>query len=165
MEHQLQTLAEHMARYAFAKKHTVGKVADMACGTGYGSEMLEADGYDIAPEAIGYARTHYKGEFGILDLSDPKLDKTYDTVVSFETIEHLENPHPFLEWVKGHTKRFIFSIPVNNPSRFHKQVYSVEQIKGLMNKYFPKVKWFSQKGSEIKELSNECPTFIVGITE
>ena len=172
MDRQPQTLAEHLARYSFAKKHIFGLVLDAPCGTGYGSNMLNAVGCDISKEAINYALAKYphlmfyEADLETLKgLETPGFVGTPFTVVSFEGIEHLSDPNPFINWVRTHANQFIFSIPVNNPSRFHKQVYSVEQIKELMFG-FKSVKWFSQTGTVIKPLEEgEKPVFIVGVAE
>src|SRR5262249_20861313 len=57
-------------------------------------------GVDIAPEAIEYARKHFarpgvRFEHGSAE-SLTALGKSFDLVVSFETIEHLKDPREFL---------------------------------------------------------------------
>jgi len=148
---------EHLARYNFAARYTKDKIVlDAACGAGYGKDILMAGTYygvDIAPEIDCI---HEDLEKGV------SLDIKPDVVVSFETIEHLEDPTNFLQWVKDNSKLFIFSIPVNMPSEFHKKVYSVEQIKELIGAFFPFVEFYEQNLGEItKESSN--PKYIVGI--
>ena len=56
----------HLARYEFAANYVAGKdAADIACGTGYGSELLalrgarSVVGVDIDEGAVCYARTHH----------------------------------------------------------------------------------------------------------
>ena len=41
----LDTAANHIIRYQFAKPYLTGKVLDAACGAGYGAYLL-AEGYD-----------------------------------------------------------------------------------------------------------------------
>jgi 2-polyprenyl-3-methyl-5-hydroxy-6-metoxy-1,4-benzoquinol methylase len=94
-------LADHQGRYQFARKFIEGKrVLDMACGSGYGSFMLASsgairvDGVDISEAAIGYARTNFKREnltYIASDLLAFAPAEKYNVVVSFETIEHIEN--------------------------------------------------------------------------
>ena len=150
MENRPDTLKEHLERYNWAKPFTKGrKILDAACGTGYGKDIFEAKEYrgvDISQEAVDYATQHYGDGFSIQDLEKIELDYKPDIVVSFETIEHLKDPTKFLEWVRDNSKSFIFSIPINNPSPFHKVVYSEQQIKDLINKYFKDVVWWEQKG-------------------
>ena len=151
--------AEHYARYNFAAKFTEGKVVlDAACGAGYGEDVMKAKKY------IGVDISNDDCKTAIIqDLEKGiTLDIKPDVVVSFETIEHLENPHAFLRWVAKNSKQFIFSIPVNMPSEFHKQVYNVEQIKILIGIYFKDVEFFEQDFGDIKTIS-ENPRYIIGV--
>src|ERR1700722_15129763 len=56
---------EHLHRYAFAADLVAGKdVLDIACGEGYGSNLLAARarsviGVDISEETIGHAQSNY----------------------------------------------------------------------------------------------------------
>lgn len=150
--------AEHYARYNFAAGYTKDKIVlDAACGTGFGKDILKAKEYygvDIAPELDCI---HEDLERGV------SLKIKPDVVVSFETIEHLENPHNFLQWIKDNSKVFVFSIPINMPSEFHKQVYSEQQIKDLITKYFPNTSFYGQVLGDIKkDITN--PKYIVGVS-
>ena len=58
---------EHVARYEFASKYIKSKkILDIACGSGYGSEILSKNGAyhvigcDISEEAIEYAKKYYQ---------------------------------------------------------------------------------------------------------
>lgn len=165
------TLLEHLARYKFVLPHCKSKkVLDAACGTGYGSRMIEDEGgalivfgVDVDRETVEYARQEYEigAQFCDLESNFPKGD--FDLVVSFETIEHLQDPNNFLAQVQQHCKKFIFSIPLENPSKFHKQVYTLKQAQDLIAKYFPKVLWYSQTHDKILPLTNQRPTFLVGV--
>jgi 2-polyprenyl-3-methyl-5-hydroxy-6-metoxy-1,4-benzoquinol methylase len=165
------TLAEHLARYNFALPYCKNKsVLDAACGSGYGSkkiavegEALSVVGVDVDPEAVQYARDEYCVNAEVYDLESEFPKGNYEVIVSFETIEHLENPDFFLSQVALSCKRFIFSIPLDNPSKFHKQVYNLTQARDLIAKYFPRVLWYSQTYTEIKPLTNQQPTFLVGV--
>ncbi len=169
MAHRPDILREHIARYQFASKFTKGKeVLDASCGTGYASDILGAKvyyGVDISEEAVAYAKLHYKGFFEVMDLEKtPTLGNKYDVVVSFETIEHLADPKPFLEWVKTHANIFVFSIPINMPSEFHKVVYSVKDIQELISGAFPNsiTKYYGQNDMDITGVSPNSK-YIVGV--
>jgi ubiquinone/menaquinone biosynthesis C-methylase UbiE len=95
---------EHMQRYLFASRYAKGKSClDIGCGTGYGSQLLldagaiEVVGVDISNESISYAREQYNRSIKFI-VSDAESYKEgqYDLVVSFETIEHLENRQRYL---------------------------------------------------------------------
>ncbi|MFA9557133.1 class I SAM-dependent methyltransferase [Evansella sp. AB-rgal1] len=105
-------LLEHLARYYFAMPYVKGRVLDIACGSGYGSKLLaksrkkqisELLGVDIAENAIEYAHKSYYHPlltFKQCDAMDPHIvDKlgTFDTIVSFETIEHVEDDRAFIK--------------------------------------------------------------------
>jgi len=169
MAHRPDILKEHTQRYEFAKKYTKGNIVlDAACGTGYGKEILEAAGYmgiDISEEAIAYAKKHYGDGFLVADLEDPAKSvdpiPDVDVIISFETIEHLQDPNKFLAWVSKHCETFIFSIPVNMPSEFHKQVYTIDQIKGLIQKHFKTTTFFSQT-DDIHDMDDSAK-YVVGV--
>ena len=96
----------HFTRYEFAKDYVKEKsILDIACGIGYGSDYLtnyakEVVGGDISLKAIKFGKKHRtktNREFIALDVQAlPFKEQTFDTIISFETIEHLSNPWKFL---------------------------------------------------------------------
>jgi 2-polyprenyl-3-methyl-5-hydroxy-6-metoxy-1,4-benzoquinol methylase len=105
-------LLEHVARYSFAIPYMRGRVLDIACGTGYGSQMLakirknsiqQFVAVDIDRETVEYARkTYYHPliSYRQEDALDPSLPEklgTFDVIVSFETIEHVLNDILFVK--------------------------------------------------------------------
>src|SRR6201994_2059711 len=91
----------HLAVYEWIGARVIGRrVLDMACGEGYGSEVLSRGaagvvGVDANPEAYEHARRRYRGQ----NLSfDRGLVETYgtpgsfDAVVFLQTIEHVQDP-------------------------------------------------------------------------
>src|ERR1041384_5256475 len=99
-------LNEHVARYAFAARMASGKrVLDAGCGAGYGSAELavaadSVTGMDCSEEALEFARSNYnlpniRFEAGSCEAM-PYQDGSFDLVVAFEVIEHLENWSGFL---------------------------------------------------------------------
>ncbi|GAA0437353.1 hypothetical protein GCM10008983_12710 [Lentibacillus halophilus] len=104
-------LIEHVARYHFASELVYGRVLDFACGTGYGTHILaknpksdvtETIGIDLDPETVNYARGAYhhpKSTFLEGDVTDAGLPEklgTFDCIVSFESIEHIQAEEQFL---------------------------------------------------------------------
>ena len=89
---------EHMHRYAMARIFAQGGVVlDIACGEGYGSNMLakvsrRVYGVDISEEVILHATEKYNKSnlhFIVGTCSAiPLHDSSVDLIVSFETIEH-----------------------------------------------------------------------------
>ena len=105
-EVDVDLLNEHMARYTFAARLARGKrVLDAGCGAGYGSAELARSaesvvGVDRAPAAIEFARAHYAAhnlsfEEGTCEAL-PHGDASFELVVAFEVIEHLDDWRGFL---------------------------------------------------------------------
>jgi len=98
----------HLVVYEWIAARTVGKrVVDMACGEGYGSEVLSRGaasvvGVDANPEAHEHARLRYvrqnlRFERDLVEtFSEP-----CDAVVFLQTIEHVQNPGEILEHFKA----------------------------------------------------------------
>lgn len=89
----------HYRRYEFARDYISygGTCGDFACGTGYGSVMLAEKsqrviGSDLNSEVIEKIKKRYKDikniEFINSNLLDLQYSLIFDTIVSFETIEH-----------------------------------------------------------------------------
>lgn len=98
---------EHWHRYHFAAPFAAGKaVADVACGEGYGSALLarkalEVAGIDASAETVALARRRYGGPPNLRFLEGrceamPLGKASVDLVVSFETLEHLEEPRALI---------------------------------------------------------------------
>lgn len=136
-------IALHLQRYTFACQHvTAGSfVLDAACGTGYGSNLLASVpaavcGIDNNDEALlEAAERHFTLEHpkGSLCFSKGDLfafltshsDRAFDVIVSFETLEHLDNMFSVLnEMFRVAKHRVIFSFPYNEEEGawpFHRQ--------------------------------------------
>jgi SAM-dependent methyltransferase len=94
-------LARHRAAYEIARTRRVGtRLLDLGCGSGHGVALLSADGGTVvgvdrvAPDAehrcsgVHYCRADIAGL--------PFPHGSFDTVISFQVIEHLANPAPYL---------------------------------------------------------------------
>lgn len=144
------------SRYSFAKKYirNKDKVLDAACGTGY--ETIGV-GIDNDPEAIAFAKSHYKAEFVVASVLDmPFESNSFDVVTSFETIEHVD-ANKFLTEVKKVLKRngtLILSTPrENGPSNspYHIKEFTAKELEILLKRYFKSVKLFGQGSSKNAE--------------
>jgi SAM-dependent methyltransferase len=96
----------HLAVYEWIGARVLGgHVLDMACGEGYGSDVLARTassvvGVDANPEAFEHARLRYRRENlrferGMVELYGEPA--TYDAVVFLQTIEHVQDPRGVLE--------------------------------------------------------------------
>lgn len=102
---------EHLHRYAACVELVSGKrVLDIACGEGYGSEILsvnahEVVGVDVDPTAIRHASKKY-ADLGNTRFLEGSVDNipldtgSVDVAISFETIEHVECHEEMLQEIK-----------------------------------------------------------------
>jgi len=148
----------HFKRYEMAKKLIKEDyiVADMACGSGYGSMMLsenckEVHGVDIDEITINEIKERYGNENKVFfynkNLLDIDFENKFDMIVSFETVEHFEESdidklmYNFHKSLKDGGK-LLFSTPYDQEKsrasmKWHKTFYITEdKIKNLINKYF-----------------------------
>jgi ubiquinone/menaquinone biosynthesis C-methylase UbiE len=158
----------HISRYMFVANFLEESkvILDVACGTGYGSYYLarrhtgEIIGIDISERAIGYAREKYhhnnlsfvKGDAVNL----PFTSNSFDMLISFETIEHLQNYEKFLfERNSRLLKRnVLFIISTSNKkvsilkrlaNPFHCKEFFKEEFVTLPNVYFKLLALFGQR--------------------
>ena len=106
----VQMIFEHLHRYFVASECCRGKqVLDIACGEGYGSDLLaqvaqSVVGVDIAADVVRHAAKKYRRDnlrFLVGDCVKIPLPRhSVDVVVSFETIEHLREHGAFLEEIR-----------------------------------------------------------------
>jgi ubiquinone/menaquinone biosynthesis C-methylase UbiE len=157
-----RTFWEHVARYRFASQFVPGKrVLDVACGEGYGAAgMAKAGasrvvGVDISPEAVDRARSKYGIDAVHGDaLALPLPDRSFDVVVSFETIEHVADPAAFL----GECARVLVPegiLVVSTPNRpvysgtgthnpFHRIEFDAAEFAELLHTRFRTVRLYTQ---------------------
>ncbi len=152
---------EHIVRYEAAVPLVKGKVVlDVASGSGYGSAFLARSaakvyGVDVDKDAIAYAKKNYADKNIEFVLGDgtkiPLEDNSVDVVVSFETIEHIEDYETFMAEVKRILKDdglFILSTPndVEFPETNHFHIHEFErrELEKLVKKYFKQSKSYYQ---------------------
>lgn len=135
-ENYSDILEEHMKRYELSCKYVKDKIVlDAACGAGYGSKMLInagaalVCGVDISEESLISAKRDYGSpnlEFIQGDVNRlPFTDASFDIVVSYETIEHIEKGSNWIQESARLLKEggiFLVSTPnraVTNPGTFY----------------------------------------------
>ena len=157
---------EHWHRYAFAAGLVSGaRVLDLACGEGYGSDLLadhaaHVSGVDISPEAVDHARRRYARdnlEFAVGSAADiPWDDASFDRVVSFETLEHLSQQREMLAefrrvlrpdglLVISSPDRAVYSDQVGYQNEFHVRELYRDELMELLAEQFPAVRLLGQK--------------------
>ena len=100
----------HLAAYEWIGARVIGRsVIDMACGEGYGSEVLSRSaatvvGLDANPEAHEHACLRYQRQNlsfvrGMVETFGES--GSFDAVVFLQTIEHVQDPQAVLEHFRG----------------------------------------------------------------
>jgi SAM-dependent methyltransferase len=158
---------EHWHRYHFAARWAAGKrVLDVACGEGYGSALMAAraahvTGVDVAEAAVAHARAAYEDRANLEFVTAsctalPFPAASFDTVVSFETLEHIEAQERFLDQVARVLKPggvFLLSCPNkveysdkrDFANEFHVRELYREELANLVASRFPEIAWYGQR--------------------
>jgi 2-polyprenyl-3-methyl-5-hydroxy-6-metoxy-1,4-benzoquinol methylase len=154
----------HLERYEYAGRFALpGKVADIACGVGYGSYFLATSYFNIIDEvyaadinesAIAYGMVKYnhpKIKYNVQDAMNVVLPNGVNTVVCLETIEHLPDPFGFIANLSKQllkNSRIIASVPVTpsmDANPYHLHDFSITAIQKIFEKNgFKKIDSFVQ---------------------
>ena len=148
---------EHAARYIFARSFVENsRVLDIACGTGYGIAILKprakhVTGVDVDPVAAKEAMAECDDKAAVLlgnGLGLPFADDSFDTITSFETLEHLHERSRFLAELHRvlrpggtlilSTPNANYTMPVDGrPSNpFHIFEYTPAELSDELGKFF-----------------------------
>jgi len=158
---------EHWHRYhAIAPLVSGKRVLDIASGEGYGSAHLasyaaQVTGVEISAAATEHARASYVGTTNVSFVEGsctaiPLGDATVDVVVSFETLEHIEEHDAFLREMKRVLVPgglLIISTPNKaeyTDARGYKNEYHVKELylaefEQLLAPYFAHTKMLGQR--------------------
>jgi SAM-dependent methyltransferase len=162
---------EHIARYIFAARLARGKrVLDLGCGTGYGSVEISKSaanvtGLDISAETIAHVRqTYTQPNLRLICASAaaiPVRDASFDLVVAFEVIEHIEEWRKLLEEVRrilGPGGQLVVSTPnksyyaesrkLSGPNPFHEHEFEYDEFKVALEEFFPHVLLFTENHAD-----------------
>lgn len=173
----LELEIEHLQRYLSIVDLIKDKVVlDAASGEGYGSYILSqksarVTGIDLSEDAIEHAKKTYKRfNLSFEHASIEKLpfqDQSFDVVVSFETIEHVDEniQQSFLNEIKRVLKKdgllimstpnkYIYSDRVNYKNEFHVKEFYVEEFKTFLSKYFSFVDIYYQNYEVYSVINN-----------
>ncbi len=167
---------EHLVRYRFAGQLAAGaSVLDLACGEGYGTEILAKAGaapcwgVDINGETVLRARKRYGGSGAGFALGDartlPFADATFDLIICLEFIEHIRHPTEILAECRRILKPdgvALISTPnrlmTAKKSKYHITEYSCAQFKKLLAASFPEALLLTQQSTASSELGSETIT-------
>ena len=146
----------HVAVYEWIAARCEGKrVVDLACGEGYGSELLarsarEVIGVDANPDAHEHARLRYRRpnlsfRRGLVE----EFDEEVDAVVFLQTIEHIHDPDALLDRIARVAPVAYISTPnrltlappgaekSDNP--WHLREYDATEYRALLAAHFDRV--------------------------
>jgi SAM-dependent methyltransferase len=146
--------AEHLARYAWACGFVEGRtVLDIACGVGYGCEMMRAAGasevigVDVDLETVERASANAGPglSFARADASRlPFADGRFDVATCFEMIEHVQNQSSVLAEARRVLRQdgvLLVSTPnrENHPqgNPHHVRELDAVEFEGLLSTGFP----------------------------
>jgi ubiquinone/menaquinone biosynthesis C-methylase UbiE len=153
--------AEHLIRYECIRELVAGKsVLDIATGSGYGAAILaerasHVHGMDKDPQAVAYAHAKFAARNVTFTIADaeriPLPDNSVDVVVTFETIEHVEDYVKFVEEIRRVLKPDGIAI-VSTPNdaefaegnHFHLHQFKREELLELLGRYFPDIEEYYQ---------------------
>ncbi|MCP8968099.1 class I SAM-dependent methyltransferase [Ectobacillus ponti] len=178
-------LLEHIARYYFATPYIQGRVLDIACGAGYGCHFVAKDrkrevheviGVDIDAATVAYASREYhhqKVTYVQGDALDPQLPEklgAFDTILSFETIEHVADDRLFMDnlynMLKPEGKLILSSpfgrgrgMPTSEP--FHVHQLTPQEFEELFER-FTEVEIYYQRGPTF-EKPREGVRYFIGV--
>lgn len=153
----------HASRYLFAAPLVRGRrVLDIACGTGYGLEILAAAaravvGVDADWDAARTAASQSRGVILGDGVRLPFPDAAFDAVTSFETLEHVEERDRFLSELHRvlkpdgvcvlSTPNANYTQPVDGRPRnpFHVHEYTPDELARALDECFSGVELLGQQ--------------------
>jgi SAM-dependent methyltransferase len=149
----------HVAVYEWIAERCTGlRVADLACGEGYGSNLLaeraaEVVGVDANPEAYEHARARYRRpNLSFRRELVEQFDQPVDAVVFLQTIEHIAEPDRLLARIAEAAPLAYISTPnrltlappgaekSDNP--WHLREYDAAEYGALLEPHFERVEIF-----------------------
>jgi SAM-dependent methyltransferase len=166
-EHCLRLM--HLRAYDEAVRHANGRdVLDVGCNTGYGTMRFvpvarRVVGVDVSPRAIEAARERASGdrpEFIVTSGFElPFPDAAFDLVTSFQVLEHVPDPAPFLAELSRVTRpggSVILATPnaatrlypgMTPWNRFHVREYRAGELATLLGDSFAGVEILGMFGA------------------
>lgn len=154
----------HLFAYEQAIPLIQGDVLEVGCGEGYGSRLLAPNTkkYTAIDKFVALNKENLLGvEFIQMNVPHltPFADNTFDIVVSFQVIEHIDDDHLFLKEIHRVLKpggKLIMTTPnikmslTRNP--YHVREYTHTELTNLTATYFSKVE---SNGVFLDKIANE----------
>jgi ubiquinone/menaquinone biosynthesis C-methylase UbiE len=162
-------------RYAIASQLVIGKsVLDLGCGYGYGTAEIatyktaRVVGVDVSQEAIQHAHKQYanSGAEYVAATCDHLSfkDRTFDSVVMFEALEHVRDAEACLSEVRRVLTRkgvCVISSPnkaitdvmyarYNSRNPYHTKELYRNELMSLLGRYFSSIKLLAQHDYDLE---------------
>lgn len=163
----------HVVTYKYSLIYATGKkVLDYGCGSGYGTALIsdacsQIIGVDVSPDAVAHAATHFSApnlSYQQVERAEvaplPFPDSSFDVVLSFQVIEHVENVSAYLREIErvlvpgGHfliatpdrsSRLFSFQKPWN---MWHLREYTQSQLYNELAGRFSDIKVLQTGGKQ-----------------
>lgn len=149
--------------YIESIKYVNGDLLEVGCGIGRGLKLLTENcthytAIDKNEKLIDELKNNYPSHTFIAANIPPfsnLKENSFDFVVSFQVIEHIQNDELFVKEIQKVLKKggkFLVSTPnkklslTRNP--WHIREYKADELKKLLEKYFSKVETFGVMGNE-----------------
>ena len=147
-------VVRHKAAYAYAielaRENGCQSVLEVGCGTGYGTvDLAEALPGIVAVDRIAPEpeNRHSRAQFIRSDARKIPLESNcFDLVLSFQVIEHIEDPVPYLKSIARTLKSggtALLTTPnlkeSDGENPFHVREYTKEELSDLLTPYFEEV--------------------------
>ncbi|MFN2428191.1 MAG: class I SAM-dependent methyltransferase [Candidatus Binatia bacterium] len=156
--------ARHLAAYRFAAGRAPGcRVLDAGCGEGFGTQTLadvadEVLGVDYSSVAVAECRRHWSKpnlRFEQVDLVSPGgFSETFDLVINFQVLEHIDDPLPFLRGLRDRLEA-SGTLVLTTPNRlrtvsenpFHIREFTAAELRDLLSQVFSRVEIAGMHGN------------------
>jgi SAM-dependent methyltransferase len=152
---------EHRSRYRFAAQWVAGKrVLDVACGAGFGQDMLRAAGGCVVGVDLDYRPLRGGDQVQADAARLPLADASIDVVATFETIEHVPDARALVHELRRvlrpagvlvlSTPNRAFGPPerhTHNP--FHVQEFTAAELRALLSGAFDDVRIHGQHADAV----------------
>ena len=148
--------------YVESEGYIRGDLLELGCGEGRGVSLIAPKsqsflGLDKIEDVILNLRNKFPElQFESSVFPPVKLpDKSFDTVVSFQVIEHIKDDHLFLQEIYRILKKGGKAL-ITTPNRlmslsrnpWHIREYTADELEGICKKYFDKVTMMGIAGNE-----------------
>jgi SAM-dependent methyltransferase len=161
---------EHRGRYRFAgqwlrSSSSRPRVLDMACGSGFGLQILAEAGASVVGadlDALALREAQRVAPHAALVRCDaarlPFAADAFDLITSFETLEHVPDPRGLIQELRRVLRpgaRLVLSTPnrdfgptwLHTGNPFHLQEFTAAELRALLGQAFDNVSLYGQRPS------------------